>query len=69
MRGGGGGGRGTHEKARKRYKGRGGGIERAKKGGGDYVILDTHLMTYCRVTSQFLVCDSSAAFSICDARD
>ena len=25
------------------------------------------LLTYCRVTSQFLVCDTSAAFSICDA--
>ena len=24
------------------------------------------LLTYCRVASQFLVCDTSAAFSICD---
>ena len=29
-------------------------------------LLVTDLLTYCRLTSQFLVCDSSAAFSFYD---
>ena len=35
----------------------------------DFFLMDaenTDLLTYCRFASQFLVCDSSVAFSICD---